>query len=447
MWWDMPNFVRLFIGGYGSGKTIQLCKRHIELALGNGPIPTAIVSPTYAMAKETVVATISELLEGQSVIQKAWGGDLRYEERKSTPFEFKIWHRARLPDGRACRPRQGRIIVYSGEDPKKLKGTNLSSAGIDEPFIQEFEVFEQMAMRVRHPKAKRLELNLTGTPEQLNWGYDLAEGELRERYDVGIVQASTLENKALSEAYLQRLIDALDPKAAMAYIHGMFVNMAKGLVLYAFDRMENVVDLEMPSHAELGCGMDFNVNPMAAAVFWVTMRGETVDHIHFFDEIELPNSDTQDMCLLLNERYREPGLVQLVCRKDTYMRVRSGLREIYPDASGRNRSTSAPAGKTDYDYIEQAGFNANARFSGNPARRDRFNAANNRLRAVGGRVRMTVSPHCKKLIKYMQTYAHEFLHLENQKAMSHLIDAATYPVAYLCPSDHATLKKLRMRGA
>ena len=170
--------------------------------------------------------------------------------------------------------------------------------------------------------------------------------------------------------------------------------------------------------------MDFNVDPMAGTVFW-----HTGNHIHFFDEIELANSDTEEMCQVLRERYWE-----------------SGLRQIYPDPFS-GRATNAPGGKTDYAYIEEAGFEVNRFPAGQPLRRDRFNAANGRLKPTKeGRVRMTVAPRCKKLIKYFQLLAHELLNKKAQKDMTHLLDAATYPVAYLFPVDRKQFVMKRIRG-
>ena len=439
LWWDMPNFVKLFVGGYGSGKTFQLGKRMIHLALVNAPAPVAVVSPTYTMARETVVLTISSLLSNMKDWFQYWRkNEIRdvqfdFSLRKTAPFEFTIKYQFERN-----RPKTARILVYSGEDPEKLKGPNLAAAGIDEPFIQPLGVFEQMTFRVRHPKAVVREVNLTGTPEQLNWGYDLAEGELAEKHDVGIVQASTLENLSLPTDYVQRLVNAMDEKAAEAYVHGLFVNLTAGLVYYGFDRQENVVELPMPRGAVVGAGMDFNVNPMSAAPFWAIEKGSQ-KHIHFFDEIELPNSDTQDMCKLLIEKYGQGGLaIPHAAEKDSDMIfLHAPMRDIYPDCNV-GRSTMSPGGKTDYDYIKEAGFTIHSRPSGNPARRDRFNTQNGMLRPKNGRVRMTFSPRCKKMIKYQMLYSHE--KMKKQESMSHLLDARDYAVFELFPADRVGLK-------
>jgi phage terminase large subunit len=421
-WWDLPNFIRMFIGGYGSGKTMTLCKRMIALALHNAPAPVAVVSPTYTMASETVITTIEELLEGKQSLLPGF----KWDQLRKSPHTFRINYKGR----------KGRILVYSGEDPRKLKGPNLAAAGIDEPFMQHKDVFTQMIARCRHPKAKRIELNLTGTPEQLNWGYELAEGELGKGLDVGLVQSSTRDNLSLPSSYMQHLLGSLDEKTAAAFVDGQFVNLASGLVLYNFSRMEHVVDIPMPYEAELGVGMDFNVNPMAGVVFWLD---RTKGHIHYFDELELPNSDTQDMCSELRTRYWDAGECDLYCERGEVYKTFAGLRDIYPDASGRNRATNAPAGMSDYRLITDAGFRINARPK-NPGRRDRFNATNLRLRQL----KITVSPRCSNIIRFFEQYSYEYM--TKQEDMSHLFDAATYPVAHLFPMDRTLLNTTRLRG-
>jgi hypothetical protein len=230
---------------------------------------------------------------------------------------------------------------------------------------------------------------------------------------------STMENLALAAGYVQQLLDAFDEKAAQAYVHGDFVNLVDGLVYYGFDRSENIVDLPTPPGAMLGAGMDFNPDPMSAAVFW--FQGGLNPHIHFFDEIELPNSSTEDMCGELRDRYWQQG-----------------LRDLYPD-SNMGRSTNAPAGRTDYTIMEDMGFEVN-KLSQNPPRRDRWNTCNATLSPSGGVIRQTISPSCKKLIKCNSLYAHELIN--KQKALSHLLDARDYPVWQLFPSASDAHKKL-----
>lgn len=393
-WWDLQNFVRLLVTGYGGGKSLSLCKRSIMLALENAPAPTAIVSPTFPMARETVIETCHELLEGKT----RWlRGRFSYDFNK-TSHVFRIAHRTKRYG-----IRQGRVIVYSGEHPERLKGPNLGAASIDEPFIQELAVFEQMVARVRHPRATRREINLGGTPEQLNWGWELVEGGLREDYDVGIVQASTQDNLALPPEYVERLQKAYDEKTAAAYLHGQFVNLASGLVYHAFDAERNVAEMAAPLHAEWGAGMDFNVNPMAFCVFW-----RANDHMHIVEEFELPNSDTEEACQILTERYGDRIL------------------DVYPDPSGRARKTSSPGGRTDFHHIRHAGYRVNSPPAAGP-RRDRFNVVNGKLKHRT----LTIAPSCKRLRRYLSTHSYELMN--RQEGMSHLLDALGYPAVFLFP--------------
>jgi hypothetical protein len=359
-----------------------------------------VVSPTFPLARDTTMQTLEELLDGRSRVP---GTSIEWMYH-GTQRTFHI----KMRD--AGQERHGRIRIYTAERPERLKGPNLAAACIDEPFIMPYEVFQQMVARVRHPKAKLREMNLTGTPEQLNWGYDLCEGELRDKFDVGLVQASTTENLALPKEYLGQVGSAYaDEKQQDAYIHGKFVNLSIGQVYYGFNQERNVIDRgkELPMGAEWIAGMDFNVNPMAFALGWHLRREK---RIHWLREFEIPNSDTEYAA----------GELREACPQ---------LIEIYPDPSGRNRSTSSSGGITDFHHLERGGFMVNA-IKGTYAIRDRYNRMNDMLK--GGT--LTVDPSCRRMIKYLRFYTHEGKLKPEQEAMSHLLDAVGYPAINLYPA-------------
>lgn len=393
-WWQLPNFIKALVGGYGSGKTLIGSKRCIALCLQNAPCPVAIVSPTYPLARETVIITIKQLLAGKKTIL---GRKLKWSYN-NTQHEFKIRYKGR----------EGRILVYPGDDPERLRGPNLAAAWLDEPFLMVQAVFEQMVARVRHPDASKREILLTGTPEQLNWGYDLCQGEMKDQQDVGVVFANTRQNLVVAnEGYVERLEGVLTPKAALAYIGGQFINLAEGLVFYAYNAEYNEKKFPIPDGVELEAGMDFNVDPMTIAVFW--RQG---NHLHVIAEYELRNSDTEDACAFLRDKYGDR------------------LTTIYPDATGMTRRSNSPAGKTDFDFIRQAGYSIVAPAK-SPKRRDRINITNGKFKAKTGDVTLTHDPACKKLKRYLMQYSYEDMNTEEQKKMGHLIDAFSYPVSYL----------------
>jgi Terminase large subunit, T4likevirus-type, N-terminal len=409
-WWGLPNFIKAMVAGYGAGKTLIGSKRAIAMSLLNNGQPHFWVSPSYKVAKRTVVPTLIELLDGKKTVDKG----LRYKYNKSDN-EFLITHRGRT----------GRIWIGSGEEPDSLKGPNVGTATIDEPFIQDEAVFLQMLARVRAPKAKHREIGLLGTPEQLNWGYDICEGEDADRYDIGMINVATSANLALPQQYIDTLLAGYTARMKQAFFDGQFINLSKGAIYYGFSRHRNIVRLEDPGH-ELLVGMDFNVDPMAAIVFWVNGK-----HMHIVAEIEIENADTQYMADILsqnNEGTNEEivkGQIRNFLDKEGAMRVRT----IYPDASGRARSTNSPGGTSDFTILRTK-FEVISK-SANPKIRDRENAVNGKLNPARGRPTLTIDPACKKIQKYMHAYTHE-LRLK-QKQYSHLLDALGYPTAYLYP--------------
>lgn len=397
-WWQLTNKIRLLVGGYGAGKTISLCKWAIATALYNAPAWTALVSPNFPMAKRTIIPTLKKLLAGKAFLRD----DFSYEHRPTDHMfilKIKGW-----PDAH--------ILYLSGDNPDNLKGPNLGCAGIDEPFIQDREVLDQMNARIRDPQARLHALAMTGTPEDLNWGYDIAEGEEAGNYDIGVVHADTRENKALPEDYAPDLIKTYDEKSAEAYIEGKFVSLSTGLVFHAFDKNKHVTsELDILTAEDVTAiggehwvGMDFNVNPMAFCV------GYTVgDHMHIYAEYEIPNSDTEYAAAMVREHH--PWV-------DT----------AYPDPAGRQRATQASAGITDFHHLESAGFYVEAPLA-SWGLRDSYNSVNSSFKNG----LLTISPRCKKLIRYYQNYSHIKKNTEQGKAMSHLLDGARYAITYQNP--------------
>lgn len=393
-WWESKAKVKVLVGGFGSGKTMQLCKRMMSLALQNAPVPVATVSPAYTMAAKTVIPMFKALCAGK---QSIYGRQFWWRYVANPVPMFKIRFHGRT----------GTIWCLSSDRPMSLRGTNLGAAGIDEPFIQPIEVFQEMNARVRDPDAPLQEICIAGTPEELNWGYDLCVGDLGEKHDIEVIQVSSRENRVLRPSFVRDLEASYSEKAIRAYVDGQFVNLSEGQVYYAFDPLDHVIKLEMGESAEWGCGMDFNVNPMSAVVF-----RKAGDRMHIVTEIELPNADTETMAITLKERFPK-------------------LTKVFPDASGKARKTSA-SGKTDFSILKKYGFTIHAP-PGNPPIRDRENTVNGKMKPADGRVSFTVDPSCKKLIRALSIYTHELKHKAAQKKLSHLIDALGYPIHRLFP--------------
>lgn len=409
--WGLNNFVKVFVGGYGSGKSFVLGKRAIATCLQNAPHASAIFTPTYPMAKTTTIPTIKELLDGKKMLL---GKSFRYTLTLQPPIKFVIYYKGRM----------GTLYILSADRPDSLKGVNLASVLMEEPFIQPQASFEQAIARIR-VVAPISEVFITGTPEGRGWGWELCEGELREKYDVGVVRASSHTNQANAQDYAERMESGYDSLVARVYVHGEFHDLTSGRIYYSYSSLDHDMDLEIPDEAKIGFGMDFNVDPMAFVVFW-WIPGKC---LHYLKEYQIPNSDTDYACKVLTEDWGKYG---------------SRFQDAFPDASGNQRRTSA-AGATDHSIIASHGYKIRAH-GRNPAIRDRYNAMNAMLKSSDDRVRITIGKECKLLRKYLRNYVAGEINTTEGKSMSHLLDAATYPVAYLFPCFRSRSKISKLRG-
>lgn len=377
--WELPNFIKLMIGGFGSGKTRIGALRSIWFSYLNAPLPTLYVSPSYKQARRTVVVSIAGLLDASRI---------RYLYNK-TNHEFYIpgW--------------KGTIWIGSGDDPNSLKGPNLATAGIDEPFLIDEDILPVILSRLRVKEAKATELFLTGTPEELNWGYELAQN-VDKRYDLGIVVGKTQDNIHLASNYVSMLEKAFDDNQRAAFMDGKFVNLKKGRVYKYFDDKTMVQELVVGQQT-VKAGIDFNVDHLTAELFFEYGDGR----IHFFGEIQLSNATTYELADLLHEKY--PGII------------------VFPDPAGRSRKTSA--NETDFTILREKGFTVEAR-NAHPPVRARVNAVNKLMREG----KLTCSSDCRHLINDFEqvTWKNGDIDKSNE-ALTHASDAAGYALEKLYP--------------
>ncbi len=376
-WWELDNFLKVLVGGFGSGKTYIGALRALWLSRVNQGLPGQYVSPSYRIAQKTIVPTLMEIMDEASIAY-------RYLKTDNT-FEVRSWG--------------GVIMLGSGDDPDSLRGPNLAWMGLDEPFLMDKRVFDIALSRVRHPKADHREIFLTGTPEQLNWGHALAMND-EGLYDVGVVVASTRDNHYLPGEYLKTLLSAYTLEMRQAYIDGKFVNLQSGRVYKPFDRQLHVKTRPKGEDLPIIAGIDFNVDYMTAMV---AVRGPT--WLHVFDEIRLSNANTFDLADALKAKY--PGI------------------KLYPDPTGRARKSSAT--RSDHKILQDAGFSVYAR-SQVPVR-ERVNAVNRMI--LNGN--LTVAK-CKWLIKDLELNCWRSGDIDKRDLnLTHAGDALGYMIEYLFP--------------
>ena len=377
-WWILPNYMKLLVGGYGCGKTYIGALRAIYLSYLNSGIPGQYVSPTFMMARKTIIPTLYDI-----AIRS--GLDL---EHNKTYGEFII------------RNWNGIIWIGSGDNPDSLRGPNLAWAGIDEPFIQDKLVLDQMLARVRIGEHR--EIFLTGTPEQLNWGYDIAM-DGKGHYDIGVVYGKTKDNIHITEEYYKVMYNAYSPEMREAYLEGKFINLREGKAYKPFDREKHIKHVDYKS-LEICAGLDFNVDYMSAEVF---ANGN--GWVHFIDEIRLSASNSFELADKLVAKY--PGI------------------RVFPDATGALRKSSSS--KSDHAIFRDKGFNVIAR-KANPPVMDRVNSMNKLLLNNN----LTIEPDtCEWLVKDLERVIFKSGDLDksSDKSLTHSSDAAGYAIYYLYP--------------
>jgi hypothetical protein len=389
-WWNLQNYIKLLVGGYGCGKTYIGALRLLYLSYLNAGLSGIYVSPTYRMAKRTIIPTLEDIALTSQLNM--------YRNKTDNEYIIEDW--------------DGRFWLGSGDDPDSLRGPNLAYAGIDEPFIQDKAVFEQIIARVRHPQASHKEIFMTGTPESLNWGHDIYTNDER-KYDVGTVFGKTKDNKYIPPSYYESMYNAYSPEMREAYLEGKFINLREGKAFKPFDRdrhvvskLKDITDKNTGKHLwEICAGIDLNVDYMSCEVF-ANGNGK----VHFFDEFRMANCTTFELADKLKEKY--PGI------------------RTFPDPTGAARKTSSTM--SDHSILQQAGFWVYSRRSDSYPK-DRANAINKLLIHDN----MTIEPGtCPMLLRDLErvVWDQAVFNQKNDKTLTHASDGAGYALAYLYPA-------------
>lgn len=336
----MPNKFRLYVAGFGAGKTwaggSALCQHFWEWPRINA----GYFAPTYPLIKDVFFPTIEE-------VAFDWGLKVKINESNKEVALYGGGYR-------------GTIICRSMEHPAKIVGFKIGKALVDEldvlPMQKAATSWRKILARMRVKKeGLQNGIDCTTTPEGFKFVYDQWVKQPREKPALaalyGMVQASTYDNaKNLPDDYIPSLRESYPPQLIAAYLRGQFTNLNSGSVYAAFDRRLNRTTESIRPGEALHVGMDFNVLNMTAVVN-VIRDGRPLtlaEHTKI--------RDTREMARVLRETYPGHSIT------------------IYPDASGGNTSTKN-ASESDLTILREAGFAIEVDPS-NPAVKDRVNAMN-----------------------------------------------------------------------
>lgn len=410
---DVSHRYLAMVAGYGSGKTLAFCAKGIYLASINIGTRGALLEPTNAMASDTLIPQLEEMLELYEI-------PFHY---RATPYPtFTLY----FEDG------QSEILVRSAENYRRLFGLNLAWFGVDEADTidptKATNMWRALDSRLR-ANAEALQGFTTSTPEGFNFLYHFFVKEVNEAEQEGkpitnrrIIHASSRDNPFLPDEFIPSLLQTYPANLVQSYINGQFVNLNQGTVYENFDRHLNytdktIDDYDQPQHGvliDLHVGMDFNINKMSAVVHIIDPT--TKDPIAV-DEIIGPKN-TEAMIEALQSKYEK----------------NRGIT-IYPDSSGDNQQTSAQ--QTDIRMLKNAGFKVSYN-SKNPPIRDRVNSMNAMFKNGEQQRRYLVNVNnCPKYVEALETQAYDDKGKPDKSHdQDHPVDAAGYFIYKKFPVSH-----------
>lgn len=392
------------VGGYGCSKTFSLALFSIKHSMIDNGLIHQYVSPNFGMAKKTIIPTIFDIFENRMNPAMVEGVDFKYN-RSDHFFEVMKWN--------------GKISICSGSVPSSLNGPTVASFAIDEPGQQKKEVWIKMIARLREPRAKALQGAIAGTPEGLNWFYDLCEGD-KKPIGLELIRAKTRDNINLPVDYIDNMMQQYDPQLVLSYIEGIFVPLESGTAYHCFGEQNIIENFEYNPNELLIIGMDFNYDPMTAIVAQeAKINGKY--RLVVFDEFFRRNCTTNAICEMIIDKYG---------RRAEY--------SIYPDPACRNRSAHGDAGRSDLAIIKTI-FNGLNFYVKQPIdviyRKDRLNAVNGLLKNAMGEINCYVTRGLKHLCDDLRKITmEEYLNdCYKDKSLGHITDALGYVIAQRNP--------------
>lgn len=388
---------RVVVAGRRFGKTVlgvSECLYEAQLK------PKALIwyiAPTYRMAKELVWEELKEAIPPHMRL-------------KTNESELSI----------TLRGFRSKIVLKGADKPDSLRGKGLDFVVFDEAAdIDSDTWFTVIYPALTDKQGKAL---FIGTPKGYNWFYDI-HFESATLPGWQAFTFTTAQGGNVTKQELQYAKTIMSKKQYDQEFNASFETLSN-LVYSAFNRKYNVdADVELIGD-DILVGMDFNVNPMSAV-----LGNRVTNQLHIFDEIEIPNGNTEEMCTEIQNRYPDKRIF------------------VYPDPSGKSRKTSAPVGQTDFSIIEGFGFECISPNKAPPVV-DRINEVNGLCQNAKGQRRLFINSRCKKLIKGLDglTYKDNSSIPDKNLGLDHITDALGYLVHSEFPIQRMKMQKLKLLG-
>lgn len=389
---------RVNVAGRRSGKT-YLARTELFVRANNiRNSRNWYVAPTYRMAKQILWQELKELVY--------------YSGRMAgMPNETDL--SIRLLNGST-------ISLRGADNPDSLRGVGIDFLVMDEVQDTDEETWTAVlgpALADRGGHAL-----FSGTPKGYNWFYDMWQRG-HEDANWSSHKCTTLEAGIVPPEEIDAQRKVMDARLFRQEFEASFETLA-GRVYQPFDRNIHVTDEVQDYGGEIMVGMDFNVNPMCAVV-----AQRVADQLHVFDEVVLPDANTDLMA------------------KELLSRFSGRAATVYPDPAGRQRKTSAALGETDLTILERYGFRVIAPRKA-PLVVDRINEVNALLESADGDTRLFIHPRCKHLIKCLEGLVYkDGTSAPDKKAnLDHAPDALGYLVHSEFPINGDIVGMAQVRG-
>lgn len=300
------------------------------------------------------------------------------------------------------------ISLKGAENPDALRGVSLNYCVIDEAAQVDPTVWYEV---VRPALADRQGgAMFISTPlGKSNWTYDLYTATEQQPNTWASFQYTTLQGGWVKPEEIAAARADMSERQFRQEFEATFETY-ENRVAWAWDRKENMVPQADLDTRELHIGIDFNVNPITAAI-----GVKHKDNFIFIDEIQMHNSNTTELADEIQRRYPKSRCI------------------VYPDPAGAQRKTSAN-GLTDHKILESYGFRVLAPRTHDPVR-DRVNAFNAKLCNAAGIRTLFVTQNNKYLIESLEkhTFKEGTQVPDKNSGFDHMFDAASYAIAYLYP--------------
>ena len=373
-----PSRFKVIVAGRRWGKTILSLMYLLKDPFQQGE-RRWFITPTYKQGKMIVFPILRQMFSG-------FAGAKLNETEMSVIFD-----------------NGAELSVKGADNENALRGVELTKCVMDEmayikPHVWEEIVYPMLA-------TTKGTVLFIGTPNGYDMMYDLYSRGQSEP-DWKSWQFKTIDGGFVPADEIARARRTMDGVRFRQEFEASF-ETSGNRAAWNFDRSLHVKKAkELATYKWWGC--DFNVDYMTAVLACQFSDGT----IHYYDEIRLKNSNTEEMARKM--KAIEPKV------------------ETYPDPSGSARSTTS--NKSDHQILRDFGFIIRAKKS-HPSHIDRLNALNRKLLDADGNITMTIDPKCVYLIKDLEQVQRDKKGGidKSQIELTHSLDACSYAISYKFP--------------